>query len=384
MAPTSAILFAAATIFSSASAHMKMVNPPPYGPDSLDNSPLLADGSNFPCKNNRPDVFGPPKSTATMPIGAKQTLQLQGGATHGGGSCQISLTKDLKPTKDSQWMVIHSIEGGCPTSAAGNIGEDAGALDPTTFEYSIPDGIAPGNYALAWTWFNKIGNREMYMNCAPVTVTGGSKKRSEEVEEPAFNETMGSEYALAERAASFPPMFTANIPATDCTTTESTDVEFPNPGQSVVKNSQALKPPTGPKCGQGNAAPAGGSSGSAPSAAPPAAAPSGSAGSANSPGTATVLASPSAAAPLPSAAAAAPAPAAAAPSAAAPAPSAAAPATGGSSSSGCSEGAMMCSADGTQFGLCANGQVKFQPVAAGTKCTSGKIDFAKRSAKFRA
>lgn len=111
-------------------------------------------------------------------------------------------------------MVIHSIEGGCPTSSAGNIGEDASALDPTTFAYSIPDGIAPGNYVLAWTWFNKIGNREMYMNCAPIVVSGGSKKRSE-AEEPAFNETMVSEDELFARAApSFPDMFIANIPAT--------------------------------------------------------------------------------------------------------------------------------------------------------------------------
>lgn len=116
-------------------------------------------------------------------------------------------------------MVIHSIEGGCPTSSAGNIGEDAGALDPTTFEYSVPQGIAPGQYALAWTWFNKVGNREMYMNCAPIVVTGGSKKRSDtpepesistdELEANHLNETMGVEYNLEARDASFPDMFKA-------------------------------------------------------------------------------------------------------------------------------------------------------------------------------
>lgn len=39
-------------------------------------------------------------------------------------------------------------------------------------------------------------------------------------------------------------------------------------------------------------------------------------------------------------------------------------------------GALVCSADGTMFGLCNWGSVSFQPVAAGTKCVDGKIDFA--------
>ena len=139
----------------------------------------------------------------------------------GGGSCQVSLTKDLEPTKDSVFQVIHSIEGGCPNAAPGNLGEDASAADPTAFDYSIPQGIAPGKYTLAWTWFNKIGNREMYMNCAPIVVSGGGSKRSvddsqtytSDEHEPSYNET--AEFGLAVRDATFPQMFVANIPVSN-------------------------------------------------------------------------------------------------------------------------------------------------------------------------
>ncbi|CAF9923141.1 MAG: hypothetical protein HETSPECPRED_005251 [Heterodermia speciosa] len=373
---TKAFVVAAATYLATGvQAHMKLATPAPYGPDSLNNSPLDASGSDFPCKQ-RAGVYAAAKSTATMPIGAKQTLSFIGGATHGGGSCQISLTKDLEPTKDSVFQVIHSIEGGCPTSSAGNIGGDPNAADPTTFDYQIPQGIAPGKYTLAWTWFNKVGNREMYMNCAPIVVSGGGSKRSvdDDEYEPSYNET--ADFELAARDATFPSMFVANIPATDCTTLESADLAFPDPGPSVQKaGTGQLSPPTGPKCGA-NKAVAGGSAAGSASAASPSTAPTGAAGEAQAaspsaavPGTATILAS--AAAASPSAAAATPA---------------AGASTGSTASAGstpCSSaGALVCSADGTKFGICTGTSAIMQAVAPGTKCTNGAIDRARRSAKF--
>ena len=224
---------------------MIMATPPPYG--SPDNSPLAADGSNFPCKA----TSNSGGTVTNMAIGASQKLSFLGESVHGGGSCQVSLTTDTPATKNSKWMVIHSIEGGCPArNQAGNIGADnsASAPDPDTYTFSIPAGITPGAYTLAWTWFNKVGNREMYMNCASVKVTGGSSKR-----EISLNETQ--EYTipeLSERAtASFPEMFVANIPVTDCTTAEAADLKFPDPGASVemasANKADALAPPTGPK-----------------------------------------------------------------------------------------------------------------------------------------
>ena len=120
---------------STAQGHMVMATPPPYG--SPDNSPLNADGSNFPCKA----TSNSGGTVTNMAVGASQKLSFLGESVHGGGSCQVSLTTDTPATKSSTWMVIHSIEGGCPArNQAGNIGADdsASAPDPDTYNFSIP------------------------------------------------------------------------------------------------------------------------------------------------------------------------------------------------------------------------------------------------------
>ena len=370
---------------------MIMATPPPYG--SPDNSPLNADGSNFPCKA----TSNSGGTVTNMAIGATQKLSFLGESVHGGGSCQVSLTTDTPATKSSKWMVIHSIQGGCPArNQAGNIGADnsASAPDPDTYDFSIPAGINPGAYTLAWTWFNKVGNREMYMNCASIKVTGAANKR-----EASLNETQEYAYPdISERATpSFPDMFVANIPATDCTTAQGSDVKFPDPGASVemasANTANVLAPPTGPKCGASgssssastdiqasNAGGSGVSSAAAPASSPAAAVPS---------------AAPSTSAAAPSVAPSA-TPSLATP--ASPSPSAdpvAAPvqnsSTSGSASSGSSAGSCstpgqsICSPDGLQIGTCTEqSTVTWIPVAAGTKCAGGYMVAAKakRSAKF--
>ncbi|KAK4147259.1 uncharacterized protein C8A04DRAFT_9230 [Dichotomopilus funicola] len=232
-----------------ADAHMLLRLPAPYTSPAIQSSPLAADGSNFPCQS----TGGPFQGTPTkMAKGSKQQLGFTGSAVHGGGSCQVSITYDKNPTKDSSFKVIHSIIGGCPArNTAGNLPPNPDGAAPDTYDFTIPDDIPSGEATLAWSWVNKIGNREFYMNCAPVTIDGEG----------------GSESALA----ALPDMFVANIASQGtCATKEGVDTEYPNPGKSVEKApGAALGPPVG-ECG---ASSGGGSGGSATASASPAGTP---------------------------------------------------------------------------------------------------------------
>ncbi|KAL6849412.1 hypothetical protein ACO1O0_008952 [Amphichorda felina] len=217
--------FAVLGLASAASAHIVMTNPVPFG--NPNNSPLEGNGSDFPCKNLSPDG-----STAnSYKAGSTQQLSFKGSAVHGGGSCQVSVTTDKNPTKQSQWKVIKSIEGGCPAQdQTGNMGDNADAEIPYKYDFTIPEEMPEGDYVFAWTWFNKVGNREMYMNCASVEVTGGSG-------DEGFMNTL-------------PDMFVANI-ENECFTLDSADVVFPDPGQAVERlngATEAWGAPTGNGC----------------------------------------------------------------------------------------------------------------------------------------
>lgn len=202
---------------ASASAHMIMNTPVPYGkPNS---SPITA--ADFPCK-----ATGPESYTVSTPnewnAGETKEIAFTGSAVHGGGSCQFSITTDLAPTKDTQWKVIHSVIGNCPSTAPGNLEENANGNGADKFPVTLPADLPAGEYSFAWTWFNKVGNREMYMNCAPITVGGGGQASSSDV-----SSVLGG----------LPDMFVANIPDTQCSTKEGQDFEFPNPGDSVQRGS---------------------------------------------------------------------------------------------------------------------------------------------------
>lgn len=183
---TSVLLTAFAVLLSAqfSDGHMIMKSPVPYGVDTLNNSPLGP--SDFPCKQ-RAGVYAI-KQVNDITVGEQQTLSFTGSATHGGGSCQLSVSLDKEPTARSTFKVIHSIVGGCPTTGT----------DPATLNFTVPKEVPNGEWTLAWTWFNRIGNREMYMNCAPVSVSGGANDNT-----------------LFEK---LPDMFVANIADTQCST----------------------------------------------------------------------------------------------------------------------------------------------------------------------
>lgn len=186
--------------------------------DSDITTPLAADGSNFPCRGAL-KVLGTDeaKPVVSWTAGEKYNLTISGGAPHGGGSCQAAISNDQGKT----FTVIHTWIGGCP-------GLDG--LD-SSFDFHLPSDTPEGELVFAWTWFNRLGNREMYMDCSSIEVTGGS----------------GSEpVAFANR----PSLFIANI--NGCKTVDSKDVIIPNQGPDVTENGSETAPPTG-DCEQASA-----------------------------------------------------------------------------------------------------------------------------------
>ncbi|KAM0440795.1 hypothetical protein ACHAPT_000096 [Fusarium lateritium] len=206
-------------------AHMEMTSPPPFKSkenphangdvDYSMTAPLEAGGGNFPCKGYH-SLFGTPAgaSVADWKAGGSYSMTITGGANHGGGSCQASLSFD----KGETWQVIHSYVGNCPGAGT------------TSYDFKVPADTPSGEAIFAWTWFNQIGNREMYMNCAAVTIGGGSKKRAN---------------ALSNR----PAMFVANV-NNGCSTEEGSDLEFPDPGPDTSNDSSKVAPPKG-SCASG-------------------------------------------------------------------------------------------------------------------------------------
>lgn len=213
-------MFATATlmlaIMGTVSAHIQMQYPPPFNSKFNPNtpsaqidydmmSPLHQDGSNFPCKGHQ-SVLGTAAGapTASFAVGSRGSVTLIGTANHEGGSCQISLSTDGAKT----FRVIKSIIGGCPLSGI------------TEIDFTIPRDAPLGNSVLAWTWFNRIGARELYMNCAAVTLT------SPKTSEPSWE--------------SRPGIFVANVGSKggNCVTKEGFDVVYPYPGPDVIEQTE--------------------------------------------------------------------------------------------------------------------------------------------------
>ncbi|KAK7714295.1 hypothetical protein SLS64_004395 [Diaporthe eres] len=239
-----------AILAATASAHIVITDPAPF--DGMINSPIGADNP-FPCQGKTSGT-----KTTPMELGSSPNLAFMGSTVHAGGSCQISLTYDAAPSKDSAWKVITSYEGGCPARGqTGNLTPESATLPvPDKYNFTVPADIPAGKATLAWTWMNKSGGvREFYMNCAAVELTG----------------TGGDEAAFS----ALPDMAVANVPdVNSCTTTEGSDYTFENPGPVVFREGDGpFAPLTGSNCvagGSSGTSPAGGASTSAAAAAAPA------------------------------------------------------------------------------------------------------------------
>lgn len=386
-------IIAISALAASASAHVIMDYPTPFGRATLNTSPLAP--ADFPCKQ-RNGVYALDKMNQ-WDAGQTQTVSFNGTAVHGGGSCQFSITTDPEPTVKSQWKVIQSVVGGCPTGQyPGNAPEDhtrepsmtpVGGGFPVTMPADIPD----GRYTFAWTWVNKIGNREFYMNCAPIQVGSGSASASTQ--------------SAAKALSALPDMFVINLPDTECSSAEGEDFEFPNPGQNVVKSGKVGKTMTGSGCTKQNAMGAGAGSIGSPSAGTPSTPSQGYPSKPSNVGSSPV-ASPinkgpteskaplnpggvfapgASSAPAPASPTAQPAPPAQKPSAPAanPAPSAApqppstqppnnTTPTDGQCTPCTNDGGVVCIGS-KQFGLCNRGCAVAQDLAAGMSCSNGAV-----------
>ncbi|AEO70619.1 uncharacterized protein THITE_2029285, partial [Thermothielavioides terrestris NRRL 8126] len=242
-------------LFGGAGGHMVMNKPTPYNFDIqplLQVDPLSGGLYPFPCHNQ----YG---FTTRTPVeaGGATLVNFTGGAQHGGGSCQFSITYD-EPVNGGNWnksasfKTIYSIIGGCPavfTDESRNLplaamdnnkradskhcGNDSGIDCIRQFMVPIPKFLKNGPATFAWTWFNKLGNKEMYMNCAPINITGGT----------------GDEKLIAE----LPDIFIANYPSDpevpNCITGTSADkvvLNFPKPGRYGRVLEHPLEPATKP------------------------------------------------------------------------------------------------------------------------------------------
>ncbi|KAF2462773.1 uncharacterized protein BDR25DRAFT_347618 [Lindgomyces ingoldianus] len=207
-----------ALLATAANAHMVLLNPVPFNNGSVQNAPLDPNGADFPCK------FPTGYKIVQMnnwKAGETQTVRFMGSAVHGGGSCQFSITTDKEPTKQSQWKVIHSVIGGCPSNVEGNLTPETPlGTGANTFPVTMPKDTPNGQYTFSWSWLNKVGNREYYQNCAPIMVSGGVEAASQEASSAFF--------------AKLPDMFVINLPNSTCGTVETQDFVYPQPGDSVV------------------------------------------------------------------------------------------------------------------------------------------------------
>lgn len=213
-------LAAAAALLSASTAHMTMSTPPQWAVPGEPQAPLAADGSDFPCANGTPDQV----ASVTYTPGGSAQLIVVGSAVHGGGSGQMVITYDFPPTSNSVWRVMQTFEGDHPVrrpdDTLGNFTPNP-LMTHDPIPWTVPDNLPAGKAAVAWTWFNKSGNREMYMKCATVKIDGAAYTSGD------LNQAPGM--------LALPTMFRANS-GNGCAVVEGIDaIAFKNPGPRVLK-----------------------------------------------------------------------------------------------------------------------------------------------------
>jgi hypothetical protein len=149
-------------------AHVVM-NTPLAFPNLKPQTNPLGGTFQFPCQFG-PDANYDFSQSTNISAGTTTTLSFFGSAVHGGGSCQISLSRTASlDSKD--WKVIHTIIGGCPATVTQNANliahrtyngyptaESCDMADSQEtdcmkeYNIPIPSALADGKYFFAWTW----------------------------------------------------------------------------------------------------------------------------------------------------------------------------------------------------------------------------------------
>ena len=138
------------------SAHMNLAYPYPRGYKLLPGITSASIDYSITSPTTRPCQGKPPAPPVqTFQAGTPIHTRFAGEAEHGGGHCQFALSYDQGNT----WVVIHTIKDTCLANGAR--------------AYSIPfaENLPASEHAVfAWTWINRMGNREYYWNCVDMTI----------------------------------------------------------------------------------------------------------------------------------------------------------------------------------------------------------------------
>ncbi|KAJ2399531.1 hypothetical protein GGI23_002599, partial [Coemansia sp. RSA 2559] len=126
-------------------------------------------GTNEPlCKHTVPW----PTPAATWKAGESVTIKFNpNAAIHSGGNMEFSISYDGGKT----FAVVHQV-----LRYAFLNGKPAGLTNTAQvleYTFTLPKELPNSDSAVfAWTWVNASGNREFYMNCADVKITGSTSK----------------------------------------------------------------------------------------------------------------------------------------------------------------------------------------------------------------
>ncbi|KAJ1931169.1 hypothetical protein FBU59_006808, partial [Linderina macrospora] len=170
------------TLAAAATAHMQITYPCPRFSPNCATTPTLPPGESLNYDMASPigsggSIIAPlchsstpwPQVNEKWTAGQSITVKFaQGGAAHGGGHCEFSLSYDGGKT----FVVIHQELKYCFVGSASN----SNTAGINSYTFNLPSELPGTDHAVfAWSWVNAIGNREFYMDCADVSISGSSK-----------------------------------------------------------------------------------------------------------------------------------------------------------------------------------------------------------------